>query len=91
VIPRFVFTTLLSIMAVLIVSFGVLMGGFGIATAAGDAAGARGLLWLAIACALLLVVDCLLLLAALGIEQLARGNCQPKADQNRTPTSDEDA
>jgi hypothetical protein len=61
-------------MATLIVSFAVLMGGYGVALWAGDASGARGLCWLAIACGLLLIIDCLLLLAALAIEQLVRTN-----------------
>lgn len=84
-VPRFVFATLLSGMAVLIVSFGVLMGGYAIAVWADDAAGARGLLWLAIASGLLLIVDCLLLLAALAIEQLIR------TGDSRTPHVQDDA
>jgi hypothetical protein len=76
-------------MAVLVVSFGVLMGGFGIATSAEDAAGAHALRWMAIACALLLLVDCLLLLAALGIEQLARANGQQKAAADSTTGFDD--
>jgi hypothetical protein len=76
VVPRFVFTTLLSLLAVLVVSFGALMGGFAIATSASDTGGAQGFWWLAMGCLLLLIIDCVLLLGALGIEYLERSKDQ---------------
>lgn len=53
------------------VSFGVLMGANALTRAAGDATGSI-LLWrIALACLLLLVVDILLLVGALGLETLS--------------------
>jgi hypothetical protein len=72
-------------MAVLVVSFGVLMGGYCVAVWAEDFPGARSLRWLAIGCGLLLIIDCLLLLAALGIEQLVR----TQDPRTATPASDD--
>ena len=66
-IPRFLLPTLLALLAVLIVTCAVLMGGYGIAAAVGDATGAQVLWWIAMSCIILLVIDCLLLVAALAI------------------------
>lgn len=55
---------------VLIVAFAVLMGGWGLAQGLGDPGGAAALRWIAIACLLLLVMDALLLLLALGLSAI---------------------
>ena len=79
-IPRFVLPTLFALFAVLIITFGVLMGGYGIATAVGDADGGYVLWWLAMSCIILLTIDCLLLLATLTclhIDETRKDKCQP--------------
>jgi hypothetical protein len=55
---------------VLIVAFAVLMGGCGLAQGLGDPGGAAALRWIAVACLLLLVMDALLLLLALGLSAI---------------------
>jgi hypothetical protein len=85
VVPRFVIAVLLSAFCVLIVSFGVLMGGYAIAEAAGDHGGATVLRWTAAGCLILLVIDCTLLLGALGIIHVQRQPAPPPRD-DRDPT-----
>jgi hypothetical protein len=77
-IPRSLVATLLALFAVLVVTFAVLMGGYAIVNAFDDATGARILGWLATSCVLLLVVDCLLLLAALAFYHLERSRSETK-------------
>ena len=54
-------------MPVLVVTFAVLAGASFLTAGLGDATGARGLRWVAVGTLLLLVIDAILLLAALGI------------------------
>jgi hypothetical protein len=69
-IPRRLLTTLVFALPILVVAFGVVLGAAELAKALGDAAGARGLSWIAIAALILLVIDALLLLGALGLRAL---------------------
>ncbi len=52
-------------------TFGVLMGAYGLASATQDAAAARALWWVAIGVLMIAVVDAILLLGALGVRALA--------------------
>lgn len=58
-------------MPILVVVFGVLMGGYALAQAMQDLWGARVLLWIALAALMLLAADALLLLLALGINAVS--------------------
>jgi hypothetical protein len=69
-IPRWLLTTLVFALPILVVTFGVVLGASSLAAGLGDAAGSRGLFWFAMAALILLVIDALLLLAALGIRAL---------------------
>jgi hypothetical protein len=69
-IPRWFLTTLVFALPVLVVTFAVVLGAAALAGGLGDAAGSRGLLWLAMAALVLLVIDVVLLVAALGIRAL---------------------
>ena len=57
-------------MPLLVVAFGVLMGGFLLAHATGDMGGAVVLRWIAMAALLAIVTDLILLLGALGLKAL---------------------
>ena len=61
---------------VLLVAFAVLVGGFALANATGDAPGASVLWWIAMGCLILIVTDVLLLVGVLGISALV--NSQPE-------------
>ena len=69
-IPRPLLTILVYALPVLIVAFGVLMGGYGLAKAVGDPVGGTVLWWIAMGCLVLIVIDVLLLVAALGVSAL---------------------
>jgi len=69
-IPRWFLTTLVFALPVLVVTFAVVLGAAALAGGLGDASGSRGLFWLAMAALVLLVIDVLLLVAALGIRAL---------------------
>ena len=69
-IPRQILTVLVFALPVLVVAFGVLMGGFLLAQAMQDPVGAGGLRWIAIGVLLLMVTDIVLLVGALGINAL---------------------
>jgi hypothetical protein len=87
VISRFVLPTLLGLLAVLIVTFAVLMAAHSLAVGLGDTDGAGHLWWAAMASLVLLVIDCLLLLGTLGYLQVV-GPSQP-IDRWRKDTSEE--
>ncbi len=71
-------TVLVLALPVLVVAFAVVMGGWGLAQGMGDPAGATALRWVAVACLLLLVMDGVLLLMALGLNAIeASGARQP--------------
>lgn len=67
VIPKRFLLVLVFALPILAVAFGVLMGAFALAQAMQDLVGARALLWVAISALLLLILDVVLLVMALGI------------------------
>ena len=69
-IPRWMLTTLVFGLPILVVTFGVLAGASALAQALGDTAGARGLLWVGIVTLIFLVVDVLLLVGVMGIRAI---------------------
>ena len=69
-IPRWMLTTLVFALPILSVTFGVLIGASALSQALGDAAGSRGLFWVSMAAVILLVIDALLLVGALGIRAM---------------------
>lgn len=73
-IPKRVLLVLVYALPILMVAFGVLMGGYALAQAMQDLAGARVLLWIAVAALMLLTVDALLLLLVLGINAVGDGD-----------------
>ena len=80
-IPRRVIVALLLPAPVLIVSFAVLLGGSALALATGDRPAANVLKWIAVASLMLLVVDLLLLVLALGVNAAGKS-----ADDNAGPS-----
>lgn len=70
VIPRQILTVLVFALPVLVVAFGVLMGGFLLAQAMEDSPGAEVLRWIAIGVLLVMVTDIVLLVGVLGIKAL---------------------
>ena len=66
-IPRHYLAVLVLALPVVVVTFAVLAGASFLASGLGDVPGARGLRWVAIGSLIVLVIDALLLLAALGI------------------------
>ena len=71
-IPRWMLTTLVFGLPILVVTFGVVVGASALATALGDVGGAKGLFWVGIVAVILLVVDVLLLVGALGVQAMER-------------------
>ena len=69
-IPRWFLTTVVFAVPILALTFGVVLGASALAGSLGDAAGAYGLFWFAMIALILLVIDVLLLLVALGIRAL---------------------
>jgi len=80
-IPHRLIVALLIPAPVLIVSFAVLLGASALTQAAGDQPAAFVLKWIAVAAVMLLVVDLLLLVLALGVNAVARG----EDDERRQP------
>ena len=77
-VPKRILVVLVLALPVLIVAFAVVMGGWGLAQGMGDPGGATALRWIAIACLMLLVIDGLLLMMALGLNAIeASGGRQP--------------
>jgi len=72
VVPRPVLTILVYALPLLIVVFGVLMGGFALAHGTGDQPAASVLWWVAMGCLMLVVTDLILLVGVLGIGSLSR-------------------
>jgi len=68
--PRWLLTTLVFALPILVVAFGVVLGASSLAAGLGDASGSRGLFWFAMAALIFLVIDALLLIALLGIRAL---------------------
>ena len=69
-IPRLFLATLVFAMPFLIVVFAVVIGASLLTQSLGDVAGARILFWTAMTALVLLVIDALLLLGALGLRAL---------------------
>lgn len=69
-VPRRILVVLVLALPVLVVAFAVVMGGGGLAQGMGDPAGATALRWIGMACLMLLVMDGLLLLLALGLNAI---------------------
>jgi hypothetical protein len=66
VIPRSFLKALVFALPVLVVSFAVVMGGYALAHGTNDSAGAAVLWWVAMGCLMLICVDLVLLVGALG-------------------------
>ena len=69
-IPRPLLLVLVYGLPVLVVAFAVILGAASLAQAMGDAAGGRALVWVATAALILLIIDVLLLVGALGLAAL---------------------
>ncbi len=65
---------------VLLVVFVVLVGGYALASAAGDSVGATVLWWVAMSCLMLIVADALLLVGVLGISALVHLDLRDRPD-----------
>lgn len=70
--PRQLLRTLVFGLAVLVVAFAVVMGGYALTSQLADKVAAHVFLGIGIGLLVLIVIDILLLLIALGIESLAR-------------------
>lgn len=82
-IPRLAFQILVGALVLLIVAFAVLMGGYALAQATGDATAAAVLWWVAIGCLLLTAVDLILLVGALGVAMITPPPPRPSAEHDR--------
>ena len=69
-LPRWCLTTLVFALPILAISFGAFLGAAELMGALGDASGARAMRWVAILAVLLLLIDALCLLIALGMAAL---------------------
>jgi hypothetical protein len=81
-VPKRILTVLVLALPVLVVAFAVVMGGWGLALGMGDLAGATALRWIAVACLMLLVMDGLLLLMALGLNAIEASGGREPPDTN---------
>jgi hypothetical protein len=70
VIPRPLLVVFVYALPILVVTFGVILGASALAAAMGDAPGGRTLGWIAVGALILLAIDALLLLGALGMQAL---------------------
>ena len=70
-VPKPVLTVLVFALPILIVGYGVLMGGYALAQALQDQVAALVLRWVAAGCLILLVIDLILLVGSLGVNALA--------------------
>jgi hypothetical protein len=82
VLPRSVFAILVFALPVLVVAFGILMGGSALARATEDLPAANVLQWVALSLLMLTLVDLVLLVGALGLKALAEENDR---DQGNAP------
>lgn len=73
-IPRPVLAILVFALPLLIVTFAVVLGVSALTQAMQDEAGARALRWISVGVLSLAVIDMLLLLCALGMQALSRGD-----------------
>ena len=86
-VPRKILTFLVFALPVLMVAFGVLMSGYLLAEAPGDAVGARVLRWISVGVLICAVIDLVLLAGALGINALAESD----SDSNDSDSNDSDS
>lgn len=77
VIPRRILTVLVFALPVLVVAFGVLMGGAVLAQALEDSPAAKVLRWIAISTLMLTIADVVLLVGVLGIKALGDHDNRP--------------
>ncbi|MBC7854525.1 MAG: hypothetical protein IAF94_13915 [Pirellulaceae bacterium] len=81
-VPRRILVVLVLALPVLVVAFAVVMGGWGLAQGMEDPGGAAALRWIAMACLMLLIIDVLLLMMALGLNAIeASGGRLPPGTQ----------
>jgi uncharacterized membrane protein YhaH (DUF805 family) len=78
VISRRVFVVLVGVLAVLLVTFSVVMAFYALLKGLDDATGAQALLWTGIIFLMLIVVDTLLLVGALGVKALEDREEEPR-------------
>lgn len=71
VVPKPVLTVFVFALPILIVAYGVLMGGYALAQALQDPVASIALRWIAGSCLILLVIDLILLVGSLGVNALA--------------------
>ena len=76
-IPRPILRFLVFSLPILVVAFGVLMGGAALAEALHDAMGSRVLRWVAMGCLMLLVGDAIALVVILGLKALREDDDTP--------------
>jgi hypothetical protein len=70
-LPRWSLSTLVFALPILAISFGAFLAAAELMGALGDASGARAMRWVAIVAVLLLLIDAVCLLTALGLAALA--------------------
>ena len=73
-VPRRIVSFLVFVLPVLVVAFAILMAGFALTQATGDATAAAVFWWIAIATLMVLVGDVLLLVICLGVNYLAESD-----------------
>lgn len=78
VISRRLFSVLIGSLAVLVVALAVIVPFHLLLRALGDVAAARALLWASVACLMLLLVDLVLLVAALGCKAIQDDDALPR-------------
>lgn len=76
-VPRRFIAILVGALAFLLVTFAVLMAFHLLVQTLGDAQAARALLWTAVGCLVLLVIDLLLLVITLGVHALRNDDTLP--------------
>jgi hypothetical protein len=81
-VPKRILVVLVLALPVLVVAFAVVMGGWGLAQGMGDPGGATALRWIAMGCLMLLVLDGLLLMMALGLNAIEASGGREPPDAN---------
>ncbi len=89
-VPRRFIASLIIALCVLLVGFAVVGAGSALARGLGDWLGAAVLTWIAAACLLIALVVLVLLVVALGLNQLY-GPCPPRRRPHRPPHRRRDA
>lgn len=85
-VPKPALIVLVYALPILVVAYGVLMGGATLASAVQDAVAALAMRWIAAGCLVLLVIDLVLLIGVLGVNSLDRheppGNSGDESDRS---------